>query len=36
VGWDDSTFDNDFDDFYYNKGRKAGTYVLSDNGWIMQ
>jgi len=30
------SFDNDFDDFYNKNGKKAGTYVYSNNRWIMK
>jgi hypothetical protein len=30
------SFDNDFDNFYYENGRKAGTYILNNEQWSIR
>ena len=38
-GWwqpDNPVFNNNFDSFYNNNGRRAGTYTFSNNSWSLQ
>jgi hypothetical protein len=35
-GRGDPSFDNDFDNFYYDNGRKAGTYILNNEQWSIR